>query len=242
MALIPCSECGKEISTDSIACPHCGKPKPGKPKTGKKGKYGCLTLFLFFMAFSMVVNVIRSVVEKPEMSEAEKRLKVRESLEPPTKVPLTPRQHLEAAKRLLAQIDVNDYSKAEALIELTSEHGTQARNDPQTRAQADLVMKRMANKSLEVVKIKAWNASGTDIAAELACKHYIASTLKAPSTADWLNADTGRWRDHPGYFLVTHTVDAENSFGAKLRANYQCQVLCLSQTACHVEKMNQVER
>jgi len=26
MALIKCSECGKEISSDAVSCPHCGKP------------------------------------------------------------------------------------------------------------------------------------------------------------------------------------------------------------------------
>ena len=34
MALIPCHECGKEISDQAEACPHCGAPvkKPEPPK------------------------------------------------------------------------------------------------------------------------------------------------------------------------------------------------------------------
>lgn len=28
MAMKPCRECGKEVSTDASACPHCGKPSP----------------------------------------------------------------------------------------------------------------------------------------------------------------------------------------------------------------------
>jgi RNA polymerase subunit RPABC4/transcription elongation factor Spt4 len=31
MALVPCRECGKEISTEAPACPHCGRPTP--PRT-----------------------------------------------------------------------------------------------------------------------------------------------------------------------------------------------------------------
>lgn len=27
MALVPCPECGKEISTQAVACPHCGAPQ-----------------------------------------------------------------------------------------------------------------------------------------------------------------------------------------------------------------------
>lgn len=30
MALVKCEECGKEISTDVKACPHCGKRRPSK--------------------------------------------------------------------------------------------------------------------------------------------------------------------------------------------------------------------
>ena len=29
MALTSCKECGKQISTDARACPHCGCPRPG---------------------------------------------------------------------------------------------------------------------------------------------------------------------------------------------------------------------
>lgn len=207
---------------------------------------GCLIVFLVCTGFGVLVNIFdspkRHETDKPEMSETEKRQKLRESLDPPSKTPLTSKQHLETAKRLLAQIDVNDYDKADVLIFSVSEHAERAREDPHSKAQADLVMKRMANKALEVVKMKAWNAPGAAINAEVTCKLYISSRLKAPSTADWSDAVTARWRDHPGYFLVTHTVDAQNSFGAKLRTNYQCEVVCLSKDLCEVQKMYQIER
>jgi hypothetical protein len=33
MSLIPCPECGREISTNAEACPHCGNPmRPAGPK------------------------------------------------------------------------------------------------------------------------------------------------------------------------------------------------------------------
>ncbi len=31
MALAPCRECGKEVSTEATACPHCGAPRPPVP-------------------------------------------------------------------------------------------------------------------------------------------------------------------------------------------------------------------
>jgi RNA polymerase subunit RPABC4/transcription elongation factor Spt4 len=30
MALVKCKECGKEISSNAVTCPHCGVPEPGK--------------------------------------------------------------------------------------------------------------------------------------------------------------------------------------------------------------------
>ncbi len=33
MALIKCSECGKEISSNAESCPHCGNPIEAKEKT-----------------------------------------------------------------------------------------------------------------------------------------------------------------------------------------------------------------
>jgi hypothetical protein len=243
MALTECKECGQQVSTDSRYCPHCGKNKPAK-----SGMNGCLTVFLIFMGLGVLGSVIGSLghlatqTSRPELSEAEKRKKLRESLDPPSSAPLTSQQHLDVARRLLAKIDVNRYEEADVLIQLTSAHATEARKNPSTKAQADVVMKRMSNKALDVVKAKAWITPGASITAEVECKHVISSKLKAPSTADWSNAETARWKDHPGSFLVNHTVDAQNSYGAKIRAKYQCQVVCLSEAACEVTKIYEIER
>ena len=43
MALRPCSECGKDISTEAKACPHCGKQNPTGAKTSPVA-IGCLAL------------------------------------------------------------------------------------------------------------------------------------------------------------------------------------------------------
>jgi len=41
MALVPCPECQKEVSTEALACPQCAFPNPGKnsPSNSKKGTY-----------------------------------------------------------------------------------------------------------------------------------------------------------------------------------------------------------
>ena len=87
---------------------------------------GCLTVFFIFMGLGVLGNVIGSLgrhdteTSKPELSETEKRQKLRESLDPASRIPLTSRQHLEAARRLFAKIDVNRYEEADVLIQLIS--------------------------------------------------------------------------------------------------------------------------
>lgn len=34
MPLQPCRECGKEVSTEAAACPHCGAASPTREKSG----------------------------------------------------------------------------------------------------------------------------------------------------------------------------------------------------------------
>jgi hypothetical protein len=51
------------------------------------------------------------------------------------------------------------------------------------------------------------------------CEARIEEQLKAPTTAEFDSTATG-----DGTWTVTGTVDAENSFGANVRSEYQCTV------------------
>jgi hypothetical protein len=62
--------------------------------------------------------------------------------------------------------------------------------------------------------------SDTSYEAIAQCEAAIKERLKAPSTADFNSSAVGG-----GTWTVTGTVDAENSFGAKVRTNYQCSVI-----------------
>jgi hypothetical protein len=54
------------------------------------------------------------------------------------------------------------------------------------------------------------------------CQERVAAELKAPSTADFPGYDE-RSISHSGVdWFVTSYVDAQNSFGAKLRTHYTC--------------------
>ena len=179
----------------------------------------------------------RQSVPVPETAE-QKKEKLRKKLDPMPLKPLSAKEHLDRGNALLNQVDINgDLQTAETLVLLVSEHGTEARMDPRLKSQADALMKKMADKALAVVKMQAWDSSAAVFNAEIECKVAIESRLKAPSTADWSRGESGKWRDHPGYFLVRYAVDAENSFGAKLRNRYECQVVCLTEKTCQVTKI-----
>lgn len=77
MALVPCSECGREVSDKAAACPQCGAPvaqqptatpvvrvdddKPSRVKTAEDSVFtrnrGCVD-FVFLMAVLLVVVYI----------------------------------------------------------------------------------------------------------------------------------------------------------------------------------------
>lgn len=54
-----------------------------------------------------------------------------------------------------------------------------------------------------------------------ACEAAVEVRLKAPSTADF---DTTATESSPDRWTVSGTVDAENSFGAKVRSSFSCRV------------------
>jgi RNA polymerase subunit RPABC4/transcription elongation factor Spt4 len=67
--------------------------------------------------------------------------------------------------------------------------------------------------------------NGTAVGAWVACQDFVSRRLKAPGTADF----PGVYSDHvahvgSGRYQVRASVDAENSFGAKLRSNFDCTV------------------
>lgn len=53
------------------------------------------------------------------------------------------------------------------------------------------------------------------------CEDLVSGQLKAPSTAEFHSSAAS---EGSGTWTVVGTVDAENSFGAKIRTDYQCSV------------------
>lgn len=72
MALIPCPECKREISTSAPACPHCGyqsRPHSTRTTSGMTGQFldpmanarGCLRIiFVLIILWFVLVVISRS--------------------------------------------------------------------------------------------------------------------------------------------------------------------------------------
>jgi len=66
------------------------------------------------------------------------------------------------------------------------------------------------------------DAKDLSFEASTMCQQIVTSRLTSPSTADfggWLRADNGRWR-----YLSSGHVDAQNGFGATVRARFACDL------------------
>ena len=89
-------------------------------------------------------------------------------------------------------------------------------------------------------RIKSWHiGAGTVVAAILAfglvlatsppnhsrhvipCRNLVEASLKAPGTADFVSENV--YPVEGGRAVIRGAVDAENSFGAKVRSDYECR-------------------
>ena len=62
MSLRACKECGKEVSSQAKACPHCGAPP--------RRSFGCGTLLLVLIALLVGYSVIVNLLENPSSSDS----------------------------------------------------------------------------------------------------------------------------------------------------------------------------
>ncbi len=84
MALIKCTECGKEISDKATTCPNCGCPittaeikHPASKKKPKKG--GCLKTILIYLGILIVISTIISMQLKNDPDKMQSLLETKNS-------------------------------------------------------------------------------------------------------------------------------------------------------------------
>jgi hypothetical protein len=72
---------------------------------------------------------------------------------------------------------------------------------------------------------KDWTATLRSEAVKRACRDAVSTRLKAPSTSEFPEPiSVGFNEKDPTSYFVSGSVDAQNSFGAKLRQDYVCKL------------------
>ena len=76
MALAPCRECGREISSEALVCPHCGVAapyaKPIDPATERAGRvvgWGCAGLAVVFLGWCAIAIATQSPSPVPDTTQ-----------------------------------------------------------------------------------------------------------------------------------------------------------------------------
>lgn len=72
MALKPCRECGKEVSTEATTCPHCGVSQPTKSAASRNlsGFQGCAVILLLVVAAGVVSSILAPATRSPRQRTA----------------------------------------------------------------------------------------------------------------------------------------------------------------------------
>jgi hypothetical protein len=203
-------------------------------------------LWAIFASMLVIAYVVRFIptAENREAQLADEKKKNFAKFESELQT-MTLEQHLTAMRAVTQK---GDASTDDELVQAT-EHGRIAKDKtPNNKEVARLQESLLHRLSARVVKQQAAKIRGSRSAGDSAyvsCKIYVENHLRAPSTAifqGFQEGDVGYWPEHDFMFLANVTVDAENSFGAKLLSKYQCQVECLTTDSCQVTKTYELER
>lgn len=79
MAMTTCKECGKQVSTEAKACPHCGTSAPAK----KKGKGGIGKWLLIVFAIGLVAMILPKTDKATTTASAPQKAPVVRAAEAP---------------------------------------------------------------------------------------------------------------------------------------------------------------
>lgn len=79
MAMTTCKECGKQVSTEARACPHCGAAAPAK----KKAKGGIGKWLLIVFAIGVVAAILPKQDKAPPVASAPQKAPTVRAAEPP---------------------------------------------------------------------------------------------------------------------------------------------------------------
>lgn len=79
-------------------------------------------------------------------------------------------------------------------------------------------------KQQQEAQAKANEEKDRSVMAGMICKNHVKASLKSPATADFPMFDKNIWKMPSQRYVVKSYVDAQNAFGANLRARWFCEI------------------
>ena len=194
MALQPCRECGKEISTEASACPHCGAGHP----TGESGRcYGCGETVTVVDNYCPLCGVEDPLV--PFAKAGERRSARLGTSSPP--VSAAGNQYAGARRTMWRAAFV---IWGLVIVVFTFVLFTSGPSTPTTADDFD--------------------ESSHKVSVAIGCEQAIEQRLRSPRSArfPW-NMSNEAVRQPDGSYVLRSYVDAQNGFGAEIRTNFVCR-------------------
>lgn len=232
MALQPCRECGHEVSTEADTCPNCGVRKPTQSSlmaflTKSRGSRsgcgsGCGGLLVAIIGIGILAAVLIPSPEDGSGSSSfadvryvHQATNVREGRSTDTDVvtTLAPGDSVRTGTQSQGWYEVfpGDAAARTAANRIGYVYGELlAANPPQSAGGSQR---------------SGFNPDAEAVGAWTVCQQFLEDRLKAPSTADYpcCYSDFTTYQGNR-VFEVRSYVDAENSFGAKIRNRFLCRV------------------
>jgi hypothetical protein len=217
-----CSGCGRQLRESAAFCSGCGRRvisvsqqanlehPPAKKKTGRV--IVCLFVFLALVAILASVSSHTNTDTTASSSQS-----TSQSGAPPAEDALTAKQHLSELRKL-----VSKHPLLEPDIASIRKHIIQLQLK---KADADKTTAEIIAIAENRLKWAEWR-NKVSFEATVTCRMATQARLKAPDSVEWKGQDGGWDPEKDWYYNIDLEADAMNSFGAKLRSVFYCQVLC----------------
>lgn len=243
MSLVKCPECGKEISDRATSCPNCGCPVEktsipqglnNQPPVNKKKKgHGCLipSIFLLALLIGLCVAVSQGVKDVEEHPEKYDGSVAKKYIDVTTDVG-------KQIDDILAKCGIENVSSFthDELLDNAHKKGETGYRLKCDRADNVILYLNKNMKVHSIVyadhklyskgKIRATIQDFTFSMEEISkyqylCEEKVKTILKSPSTAKFPNFQEWGFSKEKNSVTVQGYVDAQNSFGAETRSEFQ---------------------
>ncbi|GEM_PF-2196186 len=242
-----CNHCGSALEGETNSCLRCSRRVPqSAPLQQTVASINSQRILLAFITLFIIICIVDRFGHrrfKPTTSRAQDStsLPPQSDDEEVQLAKMTDRQLLLAASKLLSanrtdKISLSQEADATSYLREFARRNPNKQDPLATKLNAKLASIRISRELME--SVAKLDSQPPTLEAEAACRATVKQNLKAPSTADFVDDDYVKYLGK-GKFDVQTTVDAQNSFGAKIRSNFDCKMQCFDEWHCSVTALKE---